>query len=125
MASRPIPSAPGGFSPTVCRAATRFCYWPKARGPRQASRRSTRLYSSVITARVWVLNDLFIAPPARRKGVARALLCAAEAFARTDGALRLELETMPDNDTAQALYRGCGWQPYNATLRFRLPLGRS
>ena len=38
-------------------------------------------YSSVSTARVWVLNDLFIAPPARRKGVARALLCAAEAFA--------------------------------------------
>lgn len=85
----------------------------------------TQLYptfSSVRAGRVWVLNDLYVAEHARRRGVAGALLQAAEAFARADGALRLELETTPDNFNAQALYRKLGWRPYDDTLRFRLPL---
>lgn len=81
------------------------------------------MFPSVSAARVWVLNDLFIAAGARRGGVARALLQAAEEFARADGALRLELETTTDNQAAQALYRAAGWQPWDGTLRFRLPLG--
>ncbi|TQM06963.1 acetyltransferase (GNAT) family protein [Pseudoxanthomonas sp. 3HH-4] len=85
----------------------------------------TQLYpafSSVSASRVWILNDLLVLPEARRKGVARALLSAAADFARADGALRLELETDPDNATAHALYRAMGWVPYDGTLRFRLPL---
>lgn len=86
----------------------------------------TQLYptfSSVRAARTWILNDLYVAPAARRRGVARALLDAAAAFARDDGAIRLELETTPDNATAQALYRAAGWREYDDTLRFHLPLG--
>jgi GNAT superfamily N-acetyltransferase len=82
------------------------------------------MFSSVRLARTWVLNDLFVADHARRRGVARALLAAAADFARDDGALRLELETTPDNTGAQALYRDCGWQAYDGTLRFHLPLAR-
>lgn len=82
-------------------------------------------FSSVRAARTWILNDLFVAPSARRCGVARALLDAAAAFAREDGAIRLELETTPDNATAQALYRAAGWREYDDTLRFHLPLGES
>ncbi len=81
------------------------------------------MFSSVRAARTWVLNDLFVAPAARRHGVARALLDAAARFARDDGAIRLELETTPDNLQAQALYRAHGWQAYDGTLRFHLPLG--
>ena len=44
------------------------------------------MYSSVRTARTWILNDLYVAEAARRGGVARALLDAAVAFARADGA---------------------------------------
>lgn len=80
------------------------------------------MFSSVRAARIWVLNDLFVAPQARECGVARALLDAAARFARDDGAIRLELETTPDNDAAQALYRSMGWQPCDDTLRFHLPL---
>lgn len=80
------------------------------------------MFSSVRTARIWVLNDLFVAPTARRRGVARALLDAAAAFARDDGAIRLELETTPDNGSAQTLYRAAGWRAYDDTLRFYLPL---
>ena len=43
------------------------------------------IFSSVRTARTWLLNDLFVADGARRGGVARALLDAAGAFARGFG----------------------------------------
>ncbi|WP_149195982.1 GNAT family N-acetyltransferase [Luteimonas suaedae] len=81
------------------------------------------MFSSVRVGRTWILNDLFVAPEARGAGVARALLAAAADFACNDGALRLELETTADNQAAQALYHATGWQPYDETLRFHLPVG--
>jgi len=68
------------------------------------------VFSSVRLGRTWLLNDLYVAPQARRLGTARALLDAACAFARERGALGLELETGSDNVTAQALYRSAGWE---------------
>ena len=85
----------------------------------------TQLYpsfSSVRATRVWVLNDLYVDATARRHGVAQALLAAATTFARGDGAIRLVLETMPDNRAAQRLYEAQGWQRYDDTLRYQLPL---
>lgn len=79
-------------------------------------------FSSVRAVRIWVLNDLYVVREARRRGVARLLLDAAAAFGRGSGAARLELETDHDNRSAQALYRHLGWEPYDGTLRFRLPL---
>ena len=79
-------------------------------------------FSSVSARRSWILNDLYVHASARRKGIARALLQAASDFARADGAIRLELETDPDNRSAQALYRHMAWEPYEGTLRFRLHL---
>lgn len=67
------------------------------------------LFSSVRTARLWLLNDLFVADTARRQGVARALLDAASGFAREQGAAGLMLETGRDNGPARALYRAAGW----------------
>ncbi len=68
------------------------------------------LFSSVRMGRTFLLNDLYVAPQARRLGAARALLDAACGFARERGALGLELETGSDNLTAQALYRSAGWE---------------
>ncbi len=67
------------------------------------------VFSSVRTTRTWLLNDLFVAEGARRGGVARALLDAAAAFARAQGAAGLMLETTRDNAPARALYRAAGW----------------
>ncbi|MFC0677234.1 GNAT family N-acetyltransferase [Lysobacter korlensis] len=67
------------------------------------------MFSSVRTARIWILNDLYVDESARRGGVARALLDAAAAFARDDGAARLMLETTRNNHGARALYRAAGW----------------
>ena len=85
----------------------------------------TQLYpafSSIRTHRTWILNDLFVDPAARRSGIARALLDAAAAFAREDGAAAISLETTRDNEAARATYRAAGWaeeptQWYSLTLR--------
>ena len=67
------------------------------------------MFSSVRTARTWILNDLYVDAGARRLGVGRALLSAAADFARAQGAAGLVLETTRDNATARALYRAAGW----------------
>ena len=81
------------------------------------------MFSSVRTARTWILNDLFVDSAARRKGVARALLDAAAAFAREDGAAGISLETTRDNDAARALYRAAGWNE-DATQWYSLALSK-
>ena len=80
------------------------------------------LFSSVRTARLWLLNDLFVADSARRQGVARGLLDAAAAFAREQGAAGLMLETGRDNHPARALYRAAGWNE-DASQWYSLHLG--
>jgi GNAT superfamily N-acetyltransferase len=72
----------------------------------------TQLYpsfSSVSAGRVYILNDLFVDPAARRANVARGLMHAAAEFARGKGALRLSLSTARTNEKAQALYESEGW----------------
>lgn len=68
------------------------------------------LFSSVHTVRIYLLNDLFVAPHARRHGVAKALLTAAAEHARALGAASLWLQTALDNAAAQALYESLGWK---------------
>lgn len=73
----------------------------------------TQLYpsfSSVSMKRLWILNDLFVAPEARRLGVGRALLERARAFAIETQARGLTLNTAIDNYSAQALYEAAGWK---------------
>lgn len=80
-------------------------------------------FSSLQMARVWVLNDLFVHPDARRSGVAAALMARAERLARASGAAYLSLETAESNRTAQALYERRGWKRergfrhYSLTIR--------
>ena len=82
------------------------------------------MFSSVRTARTWILTDLYVDAGARRRGVARALLDASAAFARGDGAAGISLETTQDNAAARALYRAAGWNE-DATQWYSLPLTRS
>ena len=64
------------------------------------------------------LEDLFVAPEARRHGVGRSLLRHALAQARAHGAARLALTTNEANAAAQALYRAEGLRPH-AHPRYR------
>jgi len=86
----------------------------------------TQLYpsfSSVSMARVFQLNDLFVAPMARRLGVGEALLKAAEDHARQMGAVRLSLNTNVQNLPAQALYVSMGWTRDQKFYAYHLALG--
>lgn len=79
-------------------------------------------FSSVSMARTFILNDLFVAPEARRSGAAAALLKAAAQYARSVGAIRLTLSTAVDNNTAKALYLSQGWKQDEAFHVFHLRL---
>lgn len=67
-------------------------------------------FSSVRTARIYVLNDLFVVANARRRGTGALLLRAAADTARASGAVRLKLSTQITNLTAQRLYTALGWK---------------
>lgn len=85
----------------------------------------TQLYPSFSSAwmkRVYILNDLFVHPSARRLGAATKLLEGAQAFARDKGAIRLTLSTAKSNLAAQQAYRRGGWVPDEEFLVFNRPL---
>jgi ribosomal protein S18 acetylase RimI-like enzyme len=72
----------------------------------------TQLYpsfSSVAARRIWILNDLYVIPDARRDGVGRRLMEAARQHGVATGARRLVLATAHSNVSAQRLYEAVGY----------------
>lgn len=67
-------------------------------------------YSSISMRRLWILNDLFVAPVFRGQGAGKVLLEACTSFAQENGAKGVTLKTAVDNRTAQRLYEACGWK---------------
>lgn len=68
------------------------------------------IYTSIALKRAFILNDLFVAPAARRVGVAAALLGAVEAYAWALDGARVTLNVARSNTTAQATYEAAQWQ---------------
>lgn len=84
----------------------------------------TQLYpsfSSTSMKRIWILNDLFVAPSARRTGTGTALLERARQFAIETSAKRLTLNTAVDNYTAQSVYEAHGWKRDQEFYTYHLP----
>lgn len=81
------------------------------------------IFSSTRCRRLWLLNDLFVAPEGRSHGVARALMIAAQRHAEATGACGLELATARSNTPAQRLYQSLGWVQDDVFLHYELPLG--
>ncbi|HSS34080.1 MAG TPA: GNAT family N-acetyltransferase [Solirubrobacterales bacterium] len=78
-------------------------------------------FSSLSAEDAVLMNDLFVEPNARGRGVGRALIEAAAEVARERGAAYLEWSTAPDNHTAQRLYDSTGaerseWLEYELGL---------
>ena len=76
------------------------------------------IFSSLSMAPSWVLNDLFVAPDARRHGIARLLLLAADKHARDSGAIGIALESNRNNLTAQRLYESFGYEVADDTKHY-------
>lgn len=80
-------------------------------------------FCSVAAVPIYILYDLFVAPNARRAGVAKQLLLAAIGQAKTEGKARVDLTTAKQNFGAQALYESLGWKrdeifyTYNLSIR--------
>jgi ribosomal protein S18 acetylase RimI-like enzyme len=85
----------------------------------------TQLYpsfSSVAARRIWILNDLFVAPAARQRGVGRALLDAARDHGKSTGAKRLVLSTAATNREARNLYESYGYKQDDVFLKYKLEI---
>ena len=85
----------------------------------------TQLYpafTSIGIRRIWLLNDLYVAEAARRRGVSTALLDAARQHGLETGAARLVLTTETGNLPAQASYEAHGWQRDEGFYTYKLAL---
>jgi ribosomal protein S18 acetylase RimI-like enzyme len=79
-------------------------------------------FSSAAARRIWILNDLFVTPGARRRGVGRALLDAARDHGMATGAKRLVLSTAANNHEARALYESVGYNRESVFVAYKLEL---
>jgi len=77
-------------------------------------------WSSLSMKPWWNLNDLYVVPAARQRGVARALMERARRLAEETGASGLGLETAKDNLPAQKLYEQLGWKREEEFFRYEL-----
>lgn len=78
-------------------------------------------FSSTLAAETVLMNDLYVEPDTRGKGIGRRLIEAGREVARERGAAHLEWATAPDNHTAQRLYDSTGakrseWVEYELGL---------
>jgi len=66
-------------------------------------------FSSVGMKKIWILNDLFVAPGHRQKGIARALINHVLGYSKETGRKKVVLSTAYDNFNAQKLYEKMGF----------------
>ena len=63
-----------------------------------------RVLSSVSAVGQCLLNDLYVAPAMRKKGLGRQLITHCYTWAKAEGYAGVHWQTAPDNHTAQRLY---------------------
>lgn len=68
------------------------------------------LFSSTRMKRLWLLNDLFVDPDYRGRGISKMLLEQAKTLARETGACEVMLETGKTNDVGNRLYPAAGFE---------------
>lgn len=76
------------------------------------------VFSSVAMKRTYILNDLYVNEKHRKLGVAQALINKSYELCEQEDARYLTLQTAPDNEKAQQLYRKMGMVHDVAFLRF-------
>ena len=74
------------------------------------------------TDRVGYLEGWYVAPHARRRGVGRALIAAAEQWARDAGCSEFGSDSAIDNDASLAAHRALGFEETGRACTFRKDL---
>ena len=69
------------------------------------------IFSSTRMKRLWLLNDLFVQPEYRGKGISIALINEAKNLCRRTGSCGMILETAKDNSIGNNLYIRTGFLP--------------
>jgi len=72
-------------------------------------------YAQTVTT--GVVENLYVEPEARRRGIGSALLATAEAHLEDSGATVITMEAMADNDAARAFYNRHGYTPHRVELQ--------
>lgn len=68
------------------------------------------LFSSTRMKRLWLLNDLYVQPQYRGKGISKMLIGRSKEFCRETGGCGLSLETEKTNDIGNNLYPATGFE---------------
>jgi ribosomal protein S18 acetylase RimI-like enzyme len=76
--------------------------------------------TSLAPGRLWLLNDLYVVPAARGRGVGRELMDRARKLAEETGACGLELATARTNSGAQSLYESLGYRRDDQFFHYEL-----
>jgi aminoglycoside 6'-N-acetyltransferase I len=87
---------------------------------------SLRSYAEdCVTDRVAYLEGWYVVPQARRRGVGRALVCAAEAWAREQGCAEFASDALLDNHTSVTAHRALGFEETVQIRCFRKVVDRT
>jgi len=78
------------------------------------------VFSSISMKPLWILNDLYVVPEARKRGIAKALMASARQLALSTQSKELILETAKDNYSAQKLYEQLGYERDEEFHRYAL-----
>lgn len=71
------------------------------------------LFSSTRMKRLWLLNDLYVAPEQRGKGISKLLINRSKELCHETGACGLSLETEKANEIGNNLYPATGFEVDN------------
>lgn len=118
----PNPEAERAFVRQHLRYGTSTIYIAEIEGQPVGFMQLFRTYSTVHLANVWILEDLFVTPECRGRGVASAFLDRALQAARESGASAMFLETARDNAAAQRVYERAGWTREGHFYKYNAPL---
>lgn len=77
------------------------------------------------TSPVGYLEGWYVVPAQRRRGVGRALVRAAEAWARALGCREMASDALLDNERSHRAHRAIGYEEVERQVLFRRTLGRS
>jgi ribosomal protein S18 acetylase RimI-like enzyme len=84
--------------------------------------RAFETFGSIAMRPLWILEDLYVEPALRNRGIAAALMARVQQHARARNASAITLETASTNAAAQRLYESMGYGRERTFVKYVLAL---